>query len=268
MRFSFNTLCHAEMYGFAPNLPGHVRAAADAGWDEIGFDVGTILAHERAGVAPERLGALAREHGLGCYELAALVVSADPEVGSKMLDAVLTAVRGVHPQIVYAVSFDPLSPALVDAAGRARDALAIEGTRLAIEFVPGFGVGTLADALALAKGAAADVGVVLDVWALLRSGGAVDNVADIPLERVAFLQLSDVAEDPLSDVEMECNHGRLLPGEGIAAAPELCAMARRVGYDGHISLEVLSDEWRGRPVAALATAGLAAARAAWGSAEL
>jgi sugar phosphate isomerase/epimerase len=263
VRLSFNTLNHSPTFGVAACLPEQVRAAAEADYDDVGLDLGSVLAHEAAGFGPERVGALLAEHGVGCYELAVLVLSSDRAQADGALDAVLRAVRGVRPRITYAIAMEPVTAAMVAGARRAHAALADEGVALALEPVAGYGLATLGQARALAEDIGDDVGLVLDSWQLTRTGATPQEVAALPLSRIGFLQLADTAPEPEGDVAVEMANGRLLPGEGAGDAPAVCRVARAAGWDGTLSVEVLSAPWRARPPAELAVASLAAARAAW-----
>ncbi|MFH8799048.1 bifunctional sugar phosphate isomerase/epimerase/4-hydroxyphenylpyruvate dioxygenase family protein [Streptomyces sp. NPDC017936] len=90
------------------------------------------------------------------------------------------------------------------------------------------------------------LGTCLDSFHILsRSSGPEDlkAVADIPGEKIFFLQLADA---PLlgMDVLQWSRHHRCFPGQGGFDVPDLVRRVLRTGYDGPLSLEVFNDVFR------------------------
>src|ERR1700722_16509212 len=77
MRFSFNSFNHSSHLELAPTLPAQIQAAARAGYDHVGLDVASLLAHESRGLPPEAIADELLAHGITCYELVPLSLNAD-----------------------------------------------------------------------------------------------------------------------------------------------------------------------------------------------
>src|SRR5690349_2589132 len=132
MRYSFNTLNHSVIFGFPPTLPTQIRLAADAGYDAVGLDIPSVAAHAAEGVPPADIVAALSRHGIGCYEMAALRVSADSEESRRDADAAAAMAGELGAAVVYAIADEAPSPALVDNLRYAADALAAHGIRLGL----------------------------------------------------------------------------------------------------------------------------------------
>ena len=74
MRYGYNTFNHTVWLGLAPTLPAQIDAAAAAGFDCVGLDVPSLLAHETEGLAPVAIVEQMEARGIVPHELAFLVV--------------------------------------------------------------------------------------------------------------------------------------------------------------------------------------------------
>jgi sugar phosphate isomerase/epimerase len=114
---------------------------------------------------------------------------------------------------------------------------------------PDVNVHTIDAVLEVVVGAGApNGGIAIDTWHMSKLGIAPDELRRIPVEYLAWVELSDgqIAnmDDPVDEV---INH-RALPGEGefdIRGYVEVC---RDHGYDGPWGVEVLSEELRNNPM--------------------
>ena len=71
----------------------------------------------------------------------------------------------------------------------------------------------------------------------------------MPLDLVAYLQFAD-ALPPLGEVNMEeAMTRRALPGEGMLELDRFATTLRSRGWDGVVSMQVLSDDLRVLPLA-------------------
>ncbi|NQX11202.1 sugar phosphate isomerase/epimerase and 4-hydroxyphenylpyruvate domain-containing protein [Microbacteriaceae bacterium VKM Ac-2855] len=87
------------------------------------------------------------------------------------------------------------------------------------------------------------LGVCLDSFHILSRESGLDTIADIPAEKIGYLQIADAPRMSL-DVLSWSRHYRLFPGEG---SWDLTDFVRRVldaGYSGPLSLEVFNDDFR------------------------
>ncbi|GAA4780121.1 sugar phosphate isomerase/epimerase and 4-hydroxyphenylpyruvate domain-containing protein [Actinomycetospora chlora] len=71
----------------------------------------------------------------------------------------------------------------------------------------------------------------------------VDGIADVPGDKIFFLQLAD-APVLAMDVLQWSRHHRLFPGQGGFDLPRFLAAVLRAGYGGPLSLEVFNDVFR------------------------
>ena len=85
--------------------------------------------------------------------------------------------------------------------------------------------------------------VIVDSWHFFATGADWPALAALPDERLAYIQLDD-ALDPSGDAQHDTLHRRALPGEGNLDLARFAAALKDRGFDGVISLEVLSDRWR------------------------
>ena len=94
--------------------------------------------------------------------------------------------------------------------------------------------------------AAADhpaLGTCLDSFHILSVGSDLSRLAEIPGERVFFLQLAD-APRLVMDVLQWSRHYRCFPGQGAFALAEFVSRVLDTGYAGPLSLEVFNDVFR------------------------
>ncbi|WP_406395754.1 bifunctional sugar phosphate isomerase/epimerase/4-hydroxyphenylpyruvate dioxygenase family protein [Streptomyces sp. NBC_00887] len=137
------------------------------------------------------------------------------------------------------------------------DALATEQLRRLADLAQEYGIRIAYEALAWGRHVstydhawriveAADhpaLGVCLDSFHILARGSDPAGIADIPGDRIFFLQLADAPLMAL-DVLQWSRHYRCFPGQGDLDVAGLVRAAVRAGYDGPLSLEVFNDVFR------------------------
>jgi len=99
------------------------------------------------------------------------------------------------------------------------------------------------------------LGVLLDSFHTLSLKGDPDAIADIPGDKIFFVQMADA---PLlaMDVLEWSRHFRCFPGQGEFDLPGFLAPILRSGYTGPLSLEIFNDGFRAAPPRANAADGL------------
>ncbi|GGV41419.1 4-hydroxyphenylpyruvate dioxygenase [Streptomyces longisporoflavus] len=99
------------------------------------------------------------------------------------------------------------------------------------------------------------LGTCLDSFHILSRGSDPKGIADIPGEKIFFLQLADA---PLMamDVLQWSRHYRCFPGQGGFDLAPLVAATVRAGYRGPLSLEVFNDVFRQAAAASTAVDAL------------
>ncbi|WP_020660009.1 sugar phosphate isomerase/epimerase and 4-hydroxyphenylpyruvate domain-containing protein [Amycolatopsis benzoatilytica] len=87
------------------------------------------------------------------------------------------------------------------------------------------------------------VGLCLDSFHLLSRGSDPAGIAEIPGDKLFFLQLADAPHLSM-DVLQWSRHHRLFPGQGAFDLPGFLAPVLAAGYAGPLSLEVFNDVFR------------------------
>jgi sugar phosphate isomerase/epimerase len=222
-------------------------AAGAAGFAGLG------LAADRAG-APGAAAALSAA-GVRCTELMALMVSRNADrtlAGARQLAAAADAVGAPW---VLAIPAAPPSPETAALWGRCADVLAEAGARLALEFSPLGVVTSIAAARELI--AAADPGrsaVMIDTWHFSRGDSTWEQLEQIPLEEIAYLQFDDAPEPVGDDAFAETMDRRAWPGEGTFELERFASTLLDRGWTGTVSVEVLNADHARLPVAEFARA--------------
>jgi len=110
-------------------------------------------------------------------------------------------------------------------------------------------VRTLDDVIAVAAGAGApNGGVAIDTWHMGKLGIAPEELRRIPLEHLAWIELSDGRREDMADPVDETINHRRLPGEGEFDVAAYVEVGRDMGYPGPWGVEVLSEELRNLPM--------------------
>ncbi|GAB2821945.1 dehydroshikimate dehydratase QsuB [Alpinimonas psychrophila] len=89
----------------------------------------------------------------------------------------------------------------------------------------------------------ASLGLCLDSFHILSRGSSLDKIAEIPGDKIFFVQLADAPLMSL-DVLTWSRHYRLFPGEGAWDLPAFVLAAISAGYSGPLSLEIFNDTYR------------------------
>lgn len=87
------------------------------------------------------------------------------------------------------------------------------------------------------------LGLCLDSFHILSRGSAPSGIADVPGEKLFFLQLADAPRLSM-DVLSWSRHHRLFPGQGEFDLPAFLEPVLAAGYRGPLSLEVFNDVFR------------------------
>ena len=133
------------------------------------------------------------------------------------------------------------------------------GVRLAIEFNSQAGQLNRLDRLreVIALAAHPQCGLLIDSYHLTRSGGDPSQIAKLPGDEIAYVQVSDV---PASGLEPGKVLNRLPPGQGVVPFKEFFRTLVDVGYRGYVSYEAPNPAAWARPPTAVAQEALVATR--------
>ncbi|MFN2992443.1 bifunctional sugar phosphate isomerase/epimerase/4-hydroxyphenylpyruvate dioxygenase family protein [Serratia plymuthica] len=99
------------------------------------------------------------------------------------------------------------------------------------------------------------LGLVLDSFHILALGDNLDQLDDIPAEKISFLQLADAPLMNMDVIEWS-RHFRCFPGQGELPLVEFVRRLVEKGYAGPWSLEIFNDGFRATPSAPTAQDGL------------
>jgi sugar phosphate isomerase/epimerase len=248
----FNVFNESGWFGGTPDLPRLIRAAAAAGFESLGVDVFSLQRFAEAGGRIDDLSGWIDAAGLRCAEIAALAIGPDPAEVDAQLAALEPLVHALAPDWVLTnVDIDPDARAARELR-RCAERLGAHGARLAVEFLPFMRVGSIAAARELVERAGVDAGVLVDTWHFFHGPDAWEDLDALPLERLAYVQFDDHPPLESSDLREECLHRRVFPGEGLFDLERFCGALRARGWDGLVSVEVLSSAWRGGDLEAFA----------------
>jgi sugar phosphate isomerase/epimerase len=91
-------------------------------------------------------------------------------------------------------------------------------------------------------------GIVIDSWNFCNGSDTWEDLERVPLDTIAYVQFAD-ALTPLGEANMEeAMTRRALPGDDILELDRFAVTLRDRGWDGVVSLQVLSDLLRELPV--------------------
>jgi 4-hydroxyphenylpyruvate dioxygenase len=233
-------------------LEDKLAAASGAGFDGIEIFEPDLLASPWA---PEELAARCADLGLSIdlYQPFRDLDSTDPErfarnlrradrkfdVMAELGTGTVLVCSSVAPDAVE--DPDQLAEQLATAAARAGE----RGLRVAYEALAwGRHVFTWDrswDAVRRADSPA--LGLCLDSFHVLSRGGVPAGFAEVPSEKLFFLQLADAPHMDM-DVLQWSRHHRLFPGQGAFDLPGFLGAVLAAGYTGPLSLEVFNDVFR------------------------
>ena len=229
--------------GTPDGLESYARAAAGAGFAGL-----SLAAHG----LPSDLGeaaAILERHGLRCTDLLNLTVTRDEDATLAAARALRPAVDALGPDAVNTLVWTRVSEQSLDRLGRVADLL---GVPLALEFSPG-PVATLDAALDLAQALGPRRATVLaDTFHFFRAGSTWAMLENAPVDRIGIVQFSDGLPSRSQDYMTETVNRRAWPGDGEFPLQQFVATLRDRGWDGVVSVEVLSERLRDLPVAEFA----------------
>jgi 2-keto-myo-inositol isomerase len=161
---------------------------------------------------------------------------------------------GAATLLVFAGQGGPADPAqradFMRRAGesaRAYAEAAGEGVTISLEPIGGSDwLGTPEHALAIADASGHPrVGVMIDFFHYYRSGVTAASVAAIPVERLFIVHADDCEDLPIGELD---DSRRVYPGDGILPLRSRLALLRRMGYRGHLSIELFNRAYWQAPL--------------------
>jgi len=260
----FNTMNHSAYFGGNPDLPAQIEAAAAAGFRLFGPDLVSLDAWLAGGRRLDELVALMDSHGLRCGELAGAVnVTERAESIQEARHAAELAAVLKPTWVQVNVTVEP-NRAVYRAFHEICDILAAGGARAALEYLPFTPVNSIAAAQRLVEHVGTDrAGVMVDSWHHFRGPDTDAELEALPVEMISYVQFDDALPSIGDDVLQETLHRRVMPGEGEFDLEGFSRRLRAKGFDGIVSIEVLSEPWRTRSKAEFARAAYETSRRFW-----
>ena len=231
------SVSHLTALDASPEL--FVRAASTAAFDAVGLRINPPL-HTPAQwpIAGDRertrlLHALIDDLGLMVLETECFPVGPTTNVATLLPGLEASATLGAR--FVLSTGVDPVEARMVERYGELCAAAATFGLKVAMEFISWNPMRTLQDALrVLGKVGADNAGVLIDFLHLARTGGTASEVAQIPDDRIAYVQICDAPATltPGMALAQEARARRYYPGDGqlpladiLRALPEAIPLA-------------------------------------------
>jgi sugar phosphate isomerase/epimerase len=240
----FNLVQFSPRYGGGADLELLVESAAEAGFQRIGADLDLIGSFEAGGRSLADLARVLDRSGVRLFELIPLPCTDDVGETAKQAEAVARVAAELGPEFVIVGGMSP--PATMTRSfERCCEIVARAGSRVALEFVPYFPVATLQDALGLTRSVGDMAAVLVDVWHFERGPNDWSELDEILLSEIAYVHFDDALPLISDDLANEARNRRVMPGEGELDLTRFARTLRDRGYDGVVSIEVLSEDLRG-----------------------
>jgi 2-keto-myo-inositol isomerase len=134
-----------------------------------------------------------------------------------------------------------------EAAAQYGEAAAPSGGRIALEPIGRSTVmGGPREALEIARRSGREnVGIMMDTFHYYLSRIPVADIEAIPVEKLLIVHVNDSEDLPIE--QLRDSH-RLYPGHGCLPLKADVAALKKIGYRGHLSIEIFREEYRQRPI--------------------
>lgn len=220
-----------------------VRVAAEAGYDLLGLRM--LPAAPAEGSYPlmddenllDEVAAALRDTGIGVADVE--IVRLKPETDVRTFEPFFARARRLGACNVLVAGDDPDEARLTESFAALASLARGYGLTVDLEFMPWTQVPNLAVARRIVETAGEpNGGVLIDALHLDRSPSTIDEVRDLPRERINYVQFCDgPAEYDASDAGLidVARRARLMPGEG---GIDLAGLARAIPRDVVVSIEV------------------------------
>ena len=216
-----------------------VSAASAAGFTAVGINADRV---DAAGV-----DAYAAT-GIRCHELLALVVGDDESAMVASAEGLADRAQTIGAEWVLTVFTEKVPLARIERCAKMFDGA---GAGIAVEYTPLGAIPTIGDGMEYVRAASRSgrAGLMIDSWHFGFSENTWEDLVAVPLDDIAYLQFTDALEPEYRDrMIRESLHRRALPGDGILELHRFADAFLDRGWDGTVSVEVLSAELREQPV--------------------
>lgn len=247
---------HADNISRWP-LNERIDAAARAGYAGTGFWLGDLLAWKDSGGTYADLRRHLTDAGQELVELEFLSDwhaqgerrAASDRARAELL-AAADALGARHIKVMPPFLPDDLTGAALSEqfAALCWEAQA-HGCAIGLEMLPFSTLPNLGSALEMVANAdAPNGGLLIDIWHVVRSGSAVEEVATVPAEHIVSVELCDAMTQMQGGIMEDTMCHRRLCGEGEFNVSGFIAALEHAGYSGPYGVEILSDTFRKLPL--------------------
>ena len=227
---------------WAVSVQSLVESAGAAGFTAVGVSGDRVDAGTRAAYASA---------GVRCHEVLALIVGDDEAATVAAAEELADRARRVGASWVLTVFTTPPRDSVVR---RCAQVIGAAGVAMAAEFSPLGPVSSITAGLAVVHAAqqGGPAGLLIDSWHFCFGDSTWADLAAVPLDDIAYVQFTDALPVESPDrLVRETLHRRALPGDGVLELRRFASTLLDRGFDGVVSMEVLSAELRGLPVDSL-----------------
>jgi sugar phosphate isomerase/epimerase len=235
----------------------------DARWEAETADLVVAAAQVgfgALGIGMQRADAAARDAyraaGLRCHEMLALVLSEDEPETIATAERLAEAAAAMDADWVLTIFRSPLSSETGKIIERCAAAFAEAGAGMAVEFSPLGPISSIAAGLEVVRvgnRAGGRAGLMIDSWHFSFGDSTWDDLTTVSLEEIAYIQFTDALTPESDNLMRETMNRRALPGDGILELDRFASTLLERGYDGTVSVEVLSAELRTLPIYEIAS---------------
>jgi sugar phosphate isomerase/epimerase len=233
--------------GTQVSFPDRVAIAADAGFAGIGLRAENYWDARESGLDDQGMQAVLDAHGMAVQEVEYLTDWGTEQDRTRdqrrKEEAIFHLARTFGVGHVNAGLFQHL-PADVIGDGFLALCQRAQELIVALEFLPFGGVPSLRESWQVVRSAGQPNGaLIVDTWHWVRSGTTVEDLDQVPAEKIVSIQINDVRQYPMDPLRPEALHWRLPPGQGFGNVTEIIAALRAKGVRPRIvAAEVMNDD--------------------------
>jgi sugar phosphate isomerase/epimerase len=263
-QLSFATLNHSPFVVEGVSLPEQFAAAGAAGFELVGPDIFALRKWRDDGHTYSELADAMAASGLRCSDIAGVNVSGKRDSTLAESEEMLAFAQPLGCEWMQVRVTKPVDDGIRDLFAEVCKLYGDAGIGIAIEWSPYTPLNSIAgsrDLVAVGK-RFARVGVIVDTWHFFHGGDSWPELDALPIDELAMVQFTDGL--PAGDDRAATMNRRAIPGEGELDLTAFVGNVRARGFDGLVSLEVLSERDRSRSVEDFAFACYTASMRYWG----
>jgi sugar phosphate isomerase/epimerase len=192
-------------------------------------------------------------HALRCSDVMTLQVARDDDEVLARAAALAQAAEELGADYVLSLFWTRVNEESLDRFGRCAQLVGKAGARLALEMPPIGPLNSITAALSVVETVGfAGASLMVDTFHFSRGQSTWEELESLPLEALGYVQFDDALPAESDDVMHETTDRRAMPGEGEFELDRFAGTLTRRGWDGLVSVEVLSASLRELDIATFA----------------